>query len=69
MNTFSIFGRPLPIDIAGFAVNVQVMLQFPDAKFGYAKVGWVESDFLQNFLNDRSDPRIECKGSDKEVLR
>ena len=60
--------------MAGFAINVQMLLQVPDALFGYkphsrvkANGGWQETRFLENFATNRDDSRIECRGSDKEV--
>lgn len=60
--------------MAGFAINVQMLLRVPDALFGYqshsrvkAKGGWQETRFLENFARNRNDSRIECRGSDTEV--
>ena len=39
--------RPFAIDMAGFAVNVQLFLERPKAKFAYrVKRGYQESEFL-----------------------
>ena len=67
--------RKFPIDMAGFAVNVSLLLEYPDALFGYnpharskAEGGWQETRFLENFAIGRNDSRVECLGSDTEVL-
>ncbi len=61
--------------MAGFAVNVQLLIQYPNALFGYnphsrikADGGWQESRFLENFSPGKDDTRIECKGSQKQVV-
>lgn len=61
--------------MAGFAVNVGRFLDTPDAVLGYkphstvekAQGGWQETRFIENFLEDRNDPKLECKGSETDV--
>ncbi|XP_060730516.1 galactosylgalactosylxylosylprotein 3-beta-glucuronosyltransferase 3 [Tachysurus vachellii] len=43
--------RPFPIDMAGFAVSLNLVLANPDACFdGNAEMGFLESSFLQNLV-------------------
>lgn len=60
--------------MAGFGVNIKMLLDYPEALFGYnphsrekARGGWQETKFLENFSTGKDDPRIECRGSDKQV--
>ncbi|XP_064400334.1 galactosylgalactosylxylosylprotein 3-beta-glucuronosyltransferase sqv-8-like isoform X4 [Halichondria panicea] len=63
--------RSLPIDMAGFAVRVELIVAKPNAligvdKFGkQSKLGYLESDFLGNFVNR---DMVECRGNNREVL-
>lgn len=72
--TVTFFYRPFPISSLGFAFNLSCILNNPKALFGFRPqshiksfTGWEESDFLSNFLANTSDPRLECRGSYKEV--
>ena len=50
---FCIWGnnRPFPIDMAGFAVNLKLLLAHPSASFSlYAKRGMQESHFLSHLV-------------------
>ncbi len=60
--------------MAGFAVNVQLLFDYREALFGYnphsrvkAEGGWQETRFLENFSTGRDDPRVECKGFQRQV--
>ncbi|KPP75819.1 galactosylgalactosylxylosylprotein 3-beta-glucuronosyltransferase 2-like [Scleropages formosus] len=55
-------GRPFPIDMAGFAVNLQVVLANPKALFKRhgSKPGMQESDFLRQITTVRD---LEPKAS------
>lgn len=40
-------GRPLPVDMAGFAINVRMLKENPEAEMDvYAKRGYVESSIV-----------------------
>lgn len=74
-NTYFDPQRNFPLDMAGFAVNLKLLLEYPDALFGYnphsrfkAEGGWQETRFLENFVSRRDDPKVECLGSHKEVF-
>ena len=61
--------------MAGFAVNVNLLLKYSDALFGYnphsrskAEGGWQETRFLENFAVGKKDSQVECLGSHTEVL-
>ena len=55
--------RPFPIDMAGFAINLKLVLQYPDAKFSNtAERGYLESDFLTGVHLTRKD--MEAKADD-----
>ncbi|XP_026869785.2 galactosylgalactosylxylosylprotein 3-beta-glucuronosyltransferase 3 [Electrophorus electricus] len=44
-------GRPFPIDMAGFAVSLKLLLANPKARFdGDAQMGFLESSLLQNLV-------------------
>ena len=63
--------RLVPIDMAGFAINVRDILQKPTVWMGYKQSktsilkGEVESCFLEYFVEDQS--QLECRGSETEV--
>ncbi len=65
------FCRSFPIDMAGFAVHVNLILSKPKVKIGFdrnekkSKLGYLESDFLEHFANRKT---VECLGSNKEVI-
>ncbi|XP_046451160.1 galactosylgalactosylxylosylprotein 3-beta-glucuronosyltransferase S-like [Daphnia pulex] len=44
-------GRRFAVDMAGFAVNIKLLHQFPNATFVY-KVGFEEDSFLQEIVTD-----------------
>ncbi|XP_075232879.1 glucuronyltransferase I [Lycorma delicatula] len=50
--------RPFPIDMAGFAINLQLFLKNPEAKFSYeAKGGYQESILLKSLITrDQVEP-------------
>ena len=52
--------RPFAVDMAGFAINLELLLERPKAKFAYqVKRGFQESEFLAHLVNI-SD--LEVKG-------
>lgn len=44
-------GRRFAVDMAGFAVNIKLLHQFPNATFIY-KAGFEEDSFLQEIVTD-----------------
>ncbi|XP_064382105.1 galactosylgalactosylxylosylprotein 3-beta-glucuronosyltransferase I-like isoform X2 [Halichondria panicea] len=63
--------RPFPIDMAGFAIQVTVLLSKPDVWVGFDELGeptqrgYLETSFLEKFT---SRDAVECRGNDREVL-
>jgi hypothetical protein len=54
--------RPFPLDMAGFAVNLQHLLAHPSASFSLMlRVGQQESHFLSRLVNHRD---LEARGGD-----
>ncbi|KAL2079708.1 hypothetical protein ACEWY4_025452 [Coilia grayii] len=53
--------RPFPIDMAGFAVSMRLVLANPDARFdGNAQMGYLESSFLQGLVTmEQLEPKAE----------
>ncbi len=64
--------RKVPIDMAGFAVNLKLFLLKPWVKFGIttsgkkSKTGQLETNLLEHFI---TRDEIECRGSNSEVWR
>ena len=62
--------RRIPIDMAGFAVNLRLILTRPEVWIGRdvhgedSKVGQLETNFLEHFT---SREKLECRGSNSEV--
>lgn len=62
--------RAIPIDMAGFAVNLKLVLEKPRVVFGrnvhggVSRYGYLESDFLEHFT---TRAKVECMGSETEV--
>lgn len=54
-------GRPFPIDMAGFAVSLRLVLANPDSCFdGNAPMGFLESSFLQGLATlEELEPKAE----------
>jgi len=50
--------RPFPIDMAGFAINLQLLLDHPEAKFSLtAERGYQETEILKNIITrDQLEP-------------
>lgn len=44
-------GRRFAVDMAGFAVNIKLLHQFPNATFVY-EAGFEEDSFLQDLVTD-----------------
>ncbi|XP_016346233.1 galactosylgalactosylxylosylprotein 3-beta-glucuronosyltransferase 3 isoform X2 [Sinocyclocheilus anshuiensis] len=53
--------RPFPIDMAGFAVSLRLILTNPQARFdGDAQMGFLESSFLQHLVTmDDLEPKAD----------
>ncbi|XP_071401172.1 galactosylgalactosylxylosylprotein 3-beta-glucuronosyltransferase 3-like, partial [Centroberyx affinis] len=53
--------RPFPLDMAGFAVSLKLVLENPDACFdGDAPMGFLESSFLQGLVTmDELEPKAD----------
>lgn len=60
----------MPIDMAGFAIGVRLILERPDVMFGTtvkgqrSKKGQLETNLLEHFTTRRE---VECRGSNREV--
>ncbi|XP_076247565.1 glucuronyltransferase I [Calliopsis andreniformis] len=54
--------RPFPIDMAGFAINLRLLLQNKDAMFSYdVKGGYQESEILRHIVTrDELEPLADC---------
>ena len=56
--------------MAGFAVNLKLVLEKPRVAFGrnvhggVSRYGYLESDFLEHFI---TRAKVECMGSETEV--
>lgn len=63
--------RKIPIDMAGFAINLHLLLTRPEVWIGRnsdgrdSKVGQLETDFLEHFTTRET---VECRGLNSEVL-
>ncbi len=56
---FAWIKRPFAVDMAGFAVNLDYFLSFPDAKFLPTK-GKLETNFLQQLVTiDELEPKAD----------
>ncbi|XP_061768839.1 galactosylgalactosylxylosylprotein 3-beta-glucuronosyltransferase 3 [Nerophis ophidion] len=53
--------RPFPIDMAGFAVSLRLVLANPDSRFdSMAPIGFLESSFLQGLVTiDQLEPKAD----------
>lgn len=53
--------RPFPIDMAGFAVSLRLVMTNPEARFdGEAQMGFLESSFLQHMVTmDDLEPKAD----------
>lgn len=59
--------RDFPIDMAGFAVNLKLILEHSGAQFRQSRSGWLETDFLHELGVTAED--LECRdGGVKEVV-
>ncbi|KAF2364372.1 Glycosyl transferase family 43 [Trinorchestia longiramus] len=54
--------RKFPIDMAGFAVNLKLLLDNPSAGFSLdSRIGYMESDFLSQLVSiEQLEPKAEC---------
>ncbi|XP_018017994.1 galactosylgalactosylxylosylprotein 3-beta-glucuronosyltransferase I [Hyalella azteca] len=54
--------RPFPTDMAGFAVNLRLLLDNPDASFSLeSEIGFMETDFLSRIVTkEELEPKAEC---------
>ena len=63
--------RKIPIDMAGFAINLRSILTRPEVWLGRdvrgrdSRVGQLETDLLEHFT---TRDRVECRGSNSEVF-
>lgn len=58
--------RPFAIDMAGFAVNLQLFLSRPKAKFAYrVKRGHQESEFLRHLVSDLKELEAKAEACTK----
>ena len=66
----ALFCRPFPIDMAGFAINVDKVMEKPSVRVGLqengkpTKRGYLETSFLENFATRET---AECRGITNEV--
>ena len=68
----TIFYRHLPVDMAAFAIHLNLLLEKPEIKVGYrpgsskrSKNGFMESDLIKSIGSSRD--QIECRGVPHEV--
>ncbi len=68
---YSIY-RHVPVDMAAFAIHLNVFLEKPEVKVGYqpgnskrSKRGFMESDLIKSIGSSRD--QIECRGVPNEV--
>ncbi|XP_076752609.1 glucuronyltransferase I [Xylocopa sonorina] len=54
--------RPFPLDMAGFAINLRLLLEHPDALFSYdVDGGYQESEILRQIVTrDELEPLADC---------
>ncbi|KOC61719.1 Galactosylgalactosylxylosylprotein 3-beta-glucuronosyltransferase I [Habropoda laboriosa] len=54
--------RPFPLDMAGFAINLRLLLENPDAVFSYdVQGGYQESEILKQIVSrDELEPLADC---------
>ncbi len=58
--------RAFPVDMAGFAVNLCQIINYPFTKFEASMPpGHLENAFILQFISNQEE--AECRGSDKEV--
>ena len=62
--------RPFPIDMAGFAINLCLLMQHPTVVIGknrdnkLSKAGYLESNLLEQLIEKEE---LECRGPEDEV--
>ena len=66
------FKRHIPVDMAGFAIHVSMIVRKPKVRFGFksdqvhhSKAGYLEPDFLKSLGTNRKT--VECRGMENEV--
>lgn len=54
--------RPFPLDMAGFAINIELLLKHKDAWFSYdVQGGYQESEILRQLVTkDQLEPLADC---------
>lgn len=54
--------RPFPVDMAGFAINLELLLKHKDAWFSYdVQGGYQESEILRQIITrDQLEPLADC---------
>ncbi len=70
VNWFVTWGekRPFPIDMAGFAVNLNLLLSHPSARFSqFAARGMQESHFLKSLIKDIKDLEPKAENCSKVI--
>ena len=71
-HTFSLPSSPrtFPLDMAGFAISLRLIIENPKVEIGLdsmgktSRQGYLETDFLENFATRQT---TECRGSKTEV--
>ena len=70
ISLLSAMHRAFPLDMAGFAINVQKILDKPDVRVGLeengkpTRRGYLETSFLEKFATRKT---VECRGITNEV--
>ena len=71
---YMIVSRHIPVDMAGFAIHVNLFVKKPQVKVGFrpglnrrSKRGFMESDLIKSIGGSRE--QIECRGVANEVCR
>jgi galactosylgalactosylxylosylprotein 3-beta-glucuronosyltransferase 2 len=61
--------RPYPIDMAGFAVNLNLLLSHPSARFSqFVARGMQESHFLKNLIRNQRDLEPKADNCTKVII-
>lgn len=66
------FARHIPVDMAAFAININLFIQKPEVMVGFrpgqrrrSKKGFMESDLIKSI--GRTREQVECRGIPNEV--
>jgi len=61
--------RPFAIDMAGFAINLQLFLSKPEGKFSFeSEKGYQESELLKHFVASLDDLEVKADNCTKVSL-